>query len=152
MKAINLIIALLFVGLSSMAQQYEYDELNRVTKVTYPSNQRAYYSYDELGNRQVKSRTAITSVKKIIQNKAVSVFPTPARDELNIQFTTAEYNNVSAEIFTISGKKVLTKQLNGISENSTKLNVSNLAVGTYILRLTSDKKLISSNKIIISYW
>lgn len=150
MKSINIIIALLFIGLSGMAQSYEYDALNRVIKVTYPSNQTVYYSYDELGNRQAKSKMEIVSVENILVNKSVSVFPNPARAELNIRFKNSEYKNVNVDIFTISGKKVLTKQINGISENTTKLNVSNLPVGTYILHIVSDKKRISSSKIIIS--
>ena len=151
MKTINLIIAFLLISISSMAQQYEYDELNRITKVSYPSGQTVFYSYDELGNRQAKSQTLITSVEEVIINEAISVFPNPAKNRLNIRFTNTEYQNVTIEFTNISGQTVLTKQLSGITKNSKEeLNISALPSGTYILRLLSTGTVISSKKIIIS--
>ena len=51
-------LALLFASLHTMAQEritYEYDELNRLTMVTYPNGQTVTYTYDALGNRLSKS-------------------------------------------------------------------------------------------------
>lgn len=51
-------LVLLFVALQTFAQsktKYEYDELNRLTKVTYSSGTVVTYTYDDLGNRKKKT-------------------------------------------------------------------------------------------------
>lgn len=52
------IMALMLATLQAFAQsktKYEYDELNRLTKVTYSSGAVVTYTYDDLGNRKTKT-------------------------------------------------------------------------------------------------
>ena len=58
MKRTITIITLCLMALSGMAQStntYEYDNLNRLTKVTYANGAVVQYTYDELGNRHTKT-------------------------------------------------------------------------------------------------
>lgn len=58
MKRILYTLAIVFVSLQTFAQsktKYEYDELNRLTKVTYSSGAVVTYTYDDLGNRKTKT-------------------------------------------------------------------------------------------------
>ncbi|MBP3827960.1 MAG: leucine-rich repeat protein [Prevotella sp.] len=57
MKYIYTITALLFATLQTFAQTYEYDDNNRLTKVTYPNGATVSYTYDVLGNRLSKTVT-----------------------------------------------------------------------------------------------
>ena len=50
-------MAIVFVSLQAIAEnktKYEYDDLNRLTKVTYSSGTIVTYTYDELGNQKTK--------------------------------------------------------------------------------------------------
>lgn len=52
-----IILSLLFATLQTFAQTYEYDDNNRLTKVTYPNGATVSYTYDVLGNRLSKTVT-----------------------------------------------------------------------------------------------
>ena len=52
-----IILSLLFATLQTFAQTYEYDDNNRLTKVTYPNGVTVSYTYDVLGNRLSKTVT-----------------------------------------------------------------------------------------------
>lgn len=50
-------LAIVFASMQAIAEnktKYEYDELNRLTKVTYSSGTIVTYTYDDLGNRKTK--------------------------------------------------------------------------------------------------
>lgn len=72
-----------------------------------------------------------TAVKHL-QNETAKIFPNPFRDNLTISGVTAGIQKI--DIFDILGRKVKSQ----IGENmlSTKLDVSDLAQGEYILRIT----------------
>lgn len=62
-------MALLFASLHIMAQEritYEYDDLNRLTMVTYPNGQTVTYTYDALGNRMSKKMKGVEVVNPIL--------------------------------------------------------------------------------------
>lgn len=54
------ILAFLFPSLLTLAQNYTYDNLNRLTKVVYQNGTTVSYTYDELGNRTSKEVTGAT--------------------------------------------------------------------------------------------
>lgn len=53
---------LLVVARMATAMQYEYDSLNRLTKVTYDDGRIVTYTYDEVGNRLRKIVTGTPTV------------------------------------------------------------------------------------------
>ena len=60
---IYILLALLFATLQTFAQTYEYDDNNRLTKVTYPNGATVSYTYDDLGNRLSKTVTGGEEIK-----------------------------------------------------------------------------------------
>lgn len=69
----------------------------------------------------------------------LSATPNPASDQLNVAFGTAETvnSNASIEVYDIYGKMIMS---NSTADDSTTLNVSGIAPGTYLLRVTRDEK------------
>lgn len=72
-----------------------------------------------------------------------NVYPNPATTQINI---TSSVSNGQLEIFNITGKRVLSKNLN-LGDNS--LNVSSLVSGVYLARISADGKL-ETKKLIIN--
>ncbi len=61
-------LAILFVSLQTFAQstknKYEYDDNNRLSKITYSNGVTVSYTYDALGNRLSKKVTGAAPIKK----------------------------------------------------------------------------------------
>lgn len=73
MKKTFTIITLCLMALSGMAQStntYEYDNLNRLTKVTYANGAVVQYTYDELGNRHTKTVAGVQTTTSQTQAMA----------------------------------------------------------------------------------
>ena len=75
---------------------------------------------------------------------SISLSPNPVKDILSISVATGTTIN-SYEIFDVNGKVV--KAMNSSTSNISEINVSELSVGNYILKLQSDKG-IASKKFI----
>lgn len=75
---------------------------------------------------------------------SISLSPNPVRDMLSISVATGTTIN-SYEIFDLNGKVV--KAINNSTSSISEINVSELSVGNYILKLQSDKG-IASKKFI----
>ncbi len=73
--------------------------------------------------------------------KELKVWPVPAGDELNISFENQSSGDIQLSLFDITGKNLLqwtSMQTSGITYSS-KLNVSHLSPGYYLLQLRSDR-------------
>ena len=86
----------------------------------------------------------ILSNPEFENEKAVSIFPNPSKDYMNVSISNSEFKSI--EIFNILGEKITTYQLNNTS--LTEVDISNLNSGVYVLKIqdTSDK--ITLKKII----
>ena len=82
--------------------------------------------------------TETLGIAEIDKNTKVNVYPNPVKDILNIK---AIENIKSVEIFNFSGGKVK-------ETNSSKIDMSQLSTGSYIVRITDEKGNISIQKII----
>ena len=92
---------------------------------------------------QAKYRDKIRSFVGIKEEQttiALSVFPNPANNEVNI-IIPQNTNNVVAEIIDLQGKLILIKNLNQNSQivNQHQIDVSSIAKGTYFLNLSTSK-------------
>lgn len=65
-----------------------------------------------------------------VGNNGFVLYPNPVANELNIKFDKNQ-ENMTIELFTLSGQKVLSKQINNASQNF-KINVSVLDSGIYV--------------------
>lgn len=66
--------------------------------------------------------------------KNIAVYPNPVKDVLNLS---SESIITTAEIYNLLGQRVIAKSINAAE---TAIDMSNLAVGTYIVKVTSDAK------------
>jgi len=66
--------------------------------------------------------------KERIKNK-IKIFPNPVRDELNIEFTRVPGKDVVLTITNLSGQTCIKRRL----QNNSKINVSDLQAGLYLL-------------------
>ena len=100
---------------------------------------------DNLENPNVNQHLVITEGQTLtIKDEALTsvvIYPNPVKDIINIE-TPVDLTSRIATVFDITGKKVLNKKL----VNNT-LDVSNLASGSYVLRLESNGKSISKKFI-----
>ncbi len=80
-------------------------------------------------------------------------YPNPAKDELNLKFTTEQRQKVELSILNSLGKRVEFKSINLKSgKNEHSLDVQSLGSGVYFLQLRSSKEdgMVETEKLIIS--
>ncbi|MEZ4907816.1 MAG: T9SS type A sorting domain-containing protein [Saprospiraceae bacterium] len=80
-----------------------------------------------------------------ISNFNFVIDPNPVKDELNVRFTNSNSKKV-VEIISIKGDILATYNID-MKNTSTKINVSNLESGLYILRVDSEGKTVSEKFI-----
>jgi len=78
------------------------------------------------------SNDEVSSVNQLVL-KNFLLFPNPASNEINIQFEDLN-TNLELEIIDASGRIFLTKS---VASNRVNININELAVGSYFLRLTT---------------
>lgn len=76
--------------------------------------------YPYLSEKETVSRTTV-----------INVYPNPAKE--NISFSNYQSQELILKIYSYSGEQIITRQLNGKSENT--LNISKLASGIYIYEI-----------------
>ena len=81
-----------------------------------------------------------TAIKEI-KNNAISVYPNPALDEINISFFSNEISSI--KIRDITGNVIITEQIKLLSGFSVKkVDIKNLSKGIYFLELTTKNNTI----------
>jgi uncharacterized repeat protein (TIGR01451 family) len=95
-----------------------------------------YFDFNEpvITNKVKNTLTVPASTITINKYNGLSVYPNPANDVLNIAMDN-KTGNTQIFVFDIMGKLVM--QQNAIASNNTKLNISNLAPGQYILKVNN---------------
>ena len=87
------------------------------------------------------------------QNQAVealTIFPNPASNQLNLSFVSPNNTNPKIEIYNVVGKNMYNENLTDFSGNYTKtINIESWAEGIYFLKITSSNG-ISVKKIIVN--
>ena len=79
-------------------------------------------------------------------HKNIMVYPIPAKNILNIKHIGGAIHSI--DVYSLDGKKVISKKLSGIAENVT-INLSSLASGPYVLSFSSETQK-SSKMIVVS--
>jgi PKD repeat protein len=85
-----------------------------------------------------------------LSDKPVFIYPNPAVDALNIQFTLDEASKVGFKVFDIAGKAIqmVPEQQFGAGSNVHNLNVNTLESGVYLLRMEWKGNTLSKRFII----
>lgn len=76
-------------------------------------------------------------------SEALSVFPNPATDRLEIRLMNPEPRGFRLEVWDQRGKKLMAKDWNGQA-----LEISDLENGVYVLRLTKNRERFSTKFIV----
>lgn len=82
-------------------------------------------------------------------NSEVHLYPIPASDLINISYSINKLENVTIEMFDISGRLVMQAAINKsqIGENNQSLNVSKLSTGLYSCRIKIGENIITKRFI-----
>jgi hypothetical protein len=79
----------------------------------------------------------------------VNIYPNPTKDLLNIRLCNTNHGYLKLTMFDASGKVLISKTENASNSKEYRMDVSNLNVGLYLLKITSNEKTITK-KINIS--
>lgn len=75
-----------------------------------------------------------TGIHDINSALNADIFPNPAKDHFIIQFNEKIGNHAIATVFDMQGKVLISE---GISKTQTRINISGLLRGTYIVKIQS---------------
>jgi hypothetical protein len=103
----------------------------------------------ENSNSVSSNCTLFTTIdEETIGEETIFVYPNPAKEFINLEFSGLNYENISIEITDVFGK-VVQKEISKNENQMFNLNVSSLAGGYYVLKISSGNSVIQK-KIIIS--
>ena len=83
--------------------------------------------------------------KNVSDKKSIEAFPNPSHGSFTIKHNVSDANSFT--ISNILGEEVMTKNISNSEE--TKVDISNLNKGIYILSLKNNSGIISSQRIIV---
>jgi len=78
----------------------------------------------------------------IAGNEEISIYPNPANQEVYSRLTDNEF---AYSVFNILGEKLM----EGYSNGTHSINVSNLSAGMYVFEIQQDHKIIRQKQLII---
>jgi Secretion system C-terminal sorting domain len=85
-----------------------------------------------------------TSVKDVVANSNLNIFPNPSNNFVNVDFTLNKISNVTISMFDVTGKAVYTNQLsNLIGNQGLVINTSAMSNGIYTLSLVTSEGTIT---------
>lgn len=135
-KLLTIMILAWVVGAAAQTTRYSYDNLNRLTRVTYANGTIVSYNYDANGNRISEIITGGTGIMQINDNGEVSLYPNPVKKDLYIK-TPSEKSTIN--IYSLQGS--LLKTIPAYSSHDI-IDVSTLLSGVYLVKISgSDGKL-----------
>ena len=82
----------------------------------------------------------VTNLEEVSSLEEVSLFPNPAKDQVNIAYDLDFSSKVMIEIFDLVGKKVFETNLGDqpAGSNLTNINVSDFTNGLYLVKITAN--------------
>ena len=135
-KLLTIMILAWVVGAAAQTTRYSYDNLNRLTRVTYANGTIVSYNYDANGNRISEIITGGTGIMQINDNGEVSLYPNPVKKDLYIK-TPSEKSTIN--IYSLQGS--LLKTIPAYISHDI-IDVSTLLSGVYLVKISgSDGKL-----------
>jgi hypothetical protein len=118
------------------------------------NNEYTYLYAFNTGSASPNSNEAITDAANInstetIKNITFTVFPNPAKDIINVKFSSLEESHYSISVTNVQGKVVLSKDGNAAPGiNTLALNLNNLLKGIYVIQVQVGEQKSITQKII----
>ncbi len=163
---IKLIISsLIFIGATSHAQVIASQSINTSGTKMNQSNGSLSFTFGELlaltqidnqGNTLNSGFTSGTSVSIInikepeTKNLSILIFPNPSSDLLNIQINHSTIDQIIVSICDLQGKEIYRGNYATFS-SLIGINISEFAVGTYLLAIKNKENLVLGSYKIIKY-
>ena len=85
----------------------------------------------------VQFTVSVASAKNAIQ---LSIYPNPAKDNVNVTVELNESKNVSLEVFNVLGEKVIARNLGKTAKANHAINMNGLSEGVYMIRVNYGDK------------
>ena len=141
-KLLTFIMLLWVVGAVAQTTRYSYDNLNRLTRVTYANGTIVSYNYDANGNRISEIITGGTGIMQINDNAEVSLYPNPVKKDLFVK-TPSEKSTIN--IYSLQGS--LLKSIPAYQSNK-QIDVSTLQSGVYLVKISGSDGKVYAGKFV----
>ena len=82
-------------------------------------------------------------------SNAMSVYPNPAQNEVNLQYRFEENTNLNVSLINSLGQIVYSTQMPNVEAGTATLNVNNLSNGVYIIQITDGKQRQSVKRLVV---
>ncbi len=86
--------------------------------------------------------SCLTEINELVDNSLISVFPNPAKTHITISSEATK--TLTVEIFDLTGKLVTSAKI----QTNEEFNISSLNSGVYLLKITDEKRISFTNKLI----
>ena len=138
MKTLTIFIALMLVGVASLAAQQDkitYDKHGRISSVRYANGQEIRYEYDEYNNL-TSTRSVVASVENnTAANFTITVKPNPASQHVTVEVPAQPGTAVTFRVVTLDGRQVLRRQVlseeTGVARTTIDRTQDGIAPGQY---------------------
>ncbi|MDL2242699.1 T9SS type A sorting domain-containing protein, partial [Bacteroidales bacterium OttesenSCG-928-K03] len=98
----------------------------------------------------VKSGNEVAGIDNFVDNNSMIIYPNPAKEFVNISVDTKFNENLTLNIYNISGQLVKTMSQNASDNNTTfRVNTSSLQPGTYIAKVFGPNCKSQTSKFIV---
>ena len=143
-KLLTFIMLLWVVGAVAQTTRYSYDNLNRLTRVTYANGTIVSYNYDANGNRisEIITGGTGTGIMQINDNGEVSLYPNPVKNDLYIK-TPSEKSVI--KIYSLQGS--LLKTISAYQSHE-QIDVSTLQSGVYLVKISGSDGNVYAGKFV----
>ena len=141
-KLLTIILLACAVGAAAQTTRYSYDNLNRLTRVTYANGTIVSYNYDANGNRISEIITGGTGIMQINDNGEVSLYPNPVKNDLYIK-TPSEKSTIN--IYSLQGS--LLKTISAYQGHE-QIDVSTLMSGVYLVKISGSDGRVYTGKFV----
>ncbi|PBQ31409.1 hypothetical protein CNR22_06410 [Sphingobacteriaceae bacterium] len=122
---------------------------NETSNTTQAINAIYTYNYSSYfvdnANKIFISQQPLTSLEKIKNNEALSIYPNPATNELIVNYKTLN-EKISLQILDVGGKLVFESELSGASS----LDISGMEAGIYFVKCINSNHTLAVRKLVIS--
>ena len=141
-KLLTFIMLLWAVAAAAQTTRYSYDNLNRLTRVTYANGTIVSYNYDANGNRISEIITGGTGIMQINDFGEVSLYPNPVKKYLYIK-TPSEKSVI--KIYSLQGSLLIT--LSAYRSND-QIDLSSLQSGVYLVKISGPDGNVYAGKFV----
>lgn len=94
--------------------------------------------------------TGPSSINEISFEDAVSIYPNPSNEIVNVSFSLVSAENIELAIYAVDGKVVDVRSFSNVKEVNTSFNTATLNNGVYVMKITSDNG-VTAQKFVVSH-